>query len=59
MSKPKKKRLNWKRAAVKLKTVLDDLGIDNYFKRQRAMKLRDRYNDKERTQNLYNEINEL
>lgn len=48
--------LDWKSAARKLKNLVTDQSIDTYFKRQEIAELRERYNSKERTEELFNLI---
>lgn len=49
-------KADWKEAAKKLKALVEDHSIEGYDKRVVAEKLKDRYNDKERTQVLFDEI---
>jgi hypothetical protein len=51
--------LDWKIAAKHLKKIISscrDSSIDTYFQRREINTLRDRYNKKERTRDLYNAI---
>ena len=50
---------DWKLAANKLKIAVADLSIDRYFQREYIQTLRQRFNDKERTQELYEAIMRL
>ena len=45
-----------KTAATALKKCLADHGIDNYVKRKAALALKVRYNDLERSEDLFNAI---
>ena len=52
-------KADWKAAAKKLKAVTEDYAVDNYFKRVKALALKERYNNKERSEELYNSITGL
>lgn len=47
---------DWKKAAKKLKSIVNDHSIDNYFKRLQGQKLREKYNDGNRSKELYDSI---
>lgn len=52
-------KLDWKAAAQKLKAIVEDTSIDNYFNQAEAKQLRDRYNSKERSEELFQKIMSL
>lgn len=49
-------KLNWKEAASKLKKLVEDNSIDTFFRKDEINALRDRYNNKERSEELFNQI---
>lgn len=50
--------IDWKLAADKLKKLVNDQSIDAYFKRGKVQALRERYNNKDRSQELFDLIME-
>lgn len=48
--------LNWKTAAIHLKEAIADTSIDRYYKKKQIAACRNRFNNRERTPALYEEI---
>jgi hypothetical protein len=52
--------LDWKSASIKLKHNVDTISsIDNFFRKPLVLSLRERFNNRERTQELYDAIMKL